>query len=313
MQFLVGILVFCMVLFIYLHVNYHLKTSDDLEVFEVEQPSKEKLEEVCDLRQPVRFDFDSTNLVSVCQRESINDSYGAFDAKVRDLQLPVGAEEELYVPMPFANAVQVMGDDQNSRYVLESSADFLDETGLAKEYRVADEFIRPPMVSSCTYELAMGSDGACTPFRYDLNYRNYYLVTEGEVAFKLAPPRSTKHLHEIKDYENFEFRSPVDPWKVQANYRNDFDKIKCLEITLKKGQILHLPAYWWYSIKHTGSSTLCSFKYKTYMNTVAILPKLFMRFLQTQNVKRHTASVMGSEGSVLASTSTTSESRESEQ
>ena len=40
MQFLVGVLVFCIVLFIYLHVNYHLKTSDDLEVFEVEQPRR---------------------------------------------------------------------------------------------------------------------------------------------------------------------------------------------------------------------------------------------------------------------------------
>ena len=304
MQFLIGLLVFCMVLFIYLHVHYHLKTSDDLEVFEVEQPSKEKLEEVCDLRQPVRFDFDPSNLSSVCQREQVNDSYGAFDAKVRDLQLPPGAEEELYVPMPFANAVQVMEEDPDSRYVLESSADFLDETGLAKEYRVADEFIRPPMVSSCTYDLAIGSEGASTPFRYDLNYRNYYLVTEGEVVFKLAPPRSTRHLHEIRDYENFEFRSLVNPWDVQANYKNDFDKIKCLEITLKKGEILHLPAYWWYSIRHTGSSTLCSFKYKTYMNTVAILPKLFMRFLQIQNVKRHTASVMELEP--------TSVSRESE-
>ena len=297
-----------MVLFIYLHVNYHLKTSDDLEVFELEQPSKEKLEEVCDLRQPVRFDFDSNNLVAVCQRESINDSYGAFDAKVRDLQLPAGAEEELYVPMPFTNAVQVMRDDRESRYILESSADFLEETGLSKEYRVADDFIRPPMVSSCIYDLAMGSEGASTPFRYDLNYRNYYLVTEGEVVFKIAPPRSTKHLHEIKDYENFEFRSPVDPWKVQANYRNDFDKIKCLEITLKKGQILHIPAYWWYSMRHTISSSICSFKYKTYMNTVAILPKLVMRFLQMQNVKRHTASVMDLEKTVPISTYVSRES-----
>ena len=117
-------------------------------------------------------------------------------------------------------------------------------------------------------------------------------MTEGNVTLKLAPPRSTKHLHEVKDFENFEFRSPVNPWDVQANYRNDFDKVKCLEITLYKGQILYIPAYWWYSIRHENESTLCTFKYKTYMNWVAILPKLFMRFLQTQNVKRHTASIL---------------------
>ena len=30
---------------------------NDLEVYEIEQPSKDKLEEICDLRQPVIFDY----------------------------------------------------------------------------------------------------------------------------------------------------------------------------------------------------------------------------------------------------------------
>ena len=292
MQLLIGVLVFCLVLFVYIHVNYHMRISDDLEVFEVDQPSKDRLEAVCDLRQPVRFEFKTTTLDNICQRVNINDSYGAFDAKIRDIQLSPGLEEEIHVPIPFASAIRVMQDDTDCRYVLESSADFLEETGMDKEYRAADEFIRPHMVSSCAYDMIMGSNGACTPFRYDLNYRNYYLVTEGEVTFKLAPPRSSKHLHEVRDFENFEFRSPVDPWNVQPNYRNDFNKIKCLEITLKRGQILHLPAYWWYSMRHGEHSTVCTFKYKTYMNTIAILPKLFMCFMQVQNVRRHTASVL---------------------
>ena len=39
------IFVFCIVLFLYIHIFFHLKTSDDLEVYEIDQPSKEKLEE----------------------------------------------------------------------------------------------------------------------------------------------------------------------------------------------------------------------------------------------------------------------------
>ena len=39
------VLVFCVVLFLYLHVFFHLKTSDDLEIYEIDNPSKEKLEE----------------------------------------------------------------------------------------------------------------------------------------------------------------------------------------------------------------------------------------------------------------------------
>ena len=85
---------FTNLVFIYLHVNYHLRTSDDLEVFEVDQPSKDKLEEVCDLRQPVLFDYSSENLDTVCLQTSLQDSYGAFDVRIRDLQLSDDAKEE---------------------------------------------------------------------------------------------------------------------------------------------------------------------------------------------------------------------------
>ena len=42
-------LIFCIVLFLYLHIFFHLKTINDLEVYEVEEPSKDKLEEICDM------------------------------------------------------------------------------------------------------------------------------------------------------------------------------------------------------------------------------------------------------------------------
>ena len=133
----------------------------------------------------------------------------------------------------------------------------------------------------------MASEQTRTPFRYDLNYRNYILVTEGEIKVKLTQPKSSKYLYQQKDYENLEFSSPLNPWQIQAQYKADFDKIKCLDLVMTKGQILYIPAYWWYSIEFGKEASLSTFKYKTYMNTVAILPQLVMRLLQTQNVKRN--------------------------
>ena len=95
----------------------------------------------------------------------------------------------------------------------------------------------------------MGSANTCTPFRYEINYRNYYLLTEGSAQIKLAPPHSIKYLYPNYDYENFEFRSPVNPWSPQPKYIADFDKMKCLEFTLTPGKTLFIPAFWWYSIK----------------------------------------------------------------
>ena len=80
------VLVFCVVLFLYLHVFFHLKTSDDLEVYEIDQPSKEKLEEICDLRQPVIFDYNVDGLLNDCNIDNIEKNYGAFDIKVRNVK-----------------------------------------------------------------------------------------------------------------------------------------------------------------------------------------------------------------------------------
>ena len=76
---------------------------------------------------------------------------------------------------------------------------------------------------------------------------------------------------------------------MQQQYKPDFDKIKCLEIVAKRGQMLYIPAYWWYSFEFDEGTSLCSFKYRTYMNNVAVLPQIFMKLLQSQNVKRNIA------------------------
>ena len=298
MNIIFSTLIFCIVLFIYLHVYFHLKKSEDLELYEIDLPSKTKLEEICDIRQPVVFNFHNMRLNESFTRGALLDTYGAFDIKIRNVKDKDkdkdGLEDndnmnisEMYIPLAFSSALKVLKDDTQSKYLSENNGDFLEETGLQKVFAYNDEFLRPAMVSNCLYDVVLGSNKCQTPFRYDVNYRNYFLVTEGEVQLKLAPPKSTRYLALIKDYENFEFRSPVNPWQVQPVYRADFDKVKCLEVNLKKGQIIFIPAYWWYSMSFLKETTLCSFKYRTYMNNVAILPQLALRFLQRQNVKRN--------------------------
>ena len=52
--------------------------------------------------------------------------------------------------------------------------------------------------------------------------------------------------------------------------------------------ILFIPPYWWYSIKFEKISSICILKYRTYMNTVSILPEIVMNLLQRQSIKRNT-------------------------
>jgi hypothetical protein len=289
------------VLFLYLHVYFQLKTSDDLEIYEIDNPSKDKLEEICDLRQPVLFQFQNDRLFESCQRSAILDTYGAFDIKIRNVkQSTLDNEHNLYVPLAFSNALKVIREDTDNKYLVENNSEFLEETGLVKSFKYNDVFLRPYMVSNCGYDFLFAADGTRTPFKYDLNYRHYLLVTEGDIKVKLTQPKSSKYLYQQRDYENFEFTSPLNPWQIQGQYKADFDKIKCLDIAMKRGQILYIPAYWWYSIEFGKEASLCSFKYKTYMNMVAILPQLVMKVLQTQNVKRNTMATVQQAAPLLA-------------
>jgi hypothetical protein len=286
MKIIIAFFIFCLVLFIYLHINFHIKTSNDLEIFEIDEASKDKLEEICDLRQPVIFDFNNSRILDTSSKTYIYNNYHAFEIKIRDAN-ETDYDNEIYMPLPLHSAVKLFDEDKKSKYFSESNQEFLQDTGVIKNLQYNDTFIRPYMVSNCYYDIIMGSENTTTPFRYELNYRNYFLVTQGSIKIKLTPPKNSKYLYTNYDYENFEFRSPVNPWNVQAKYIADFDKMKCLEITIPAGKTIQIPAYWWYSIKFGKNSSISVFKYRTYMNNAAISPHIIMHALQIQNVKHN--------------------------
>ena len=300
----VSIFIFCIILFLYLHIHFHLKRSNDLEVYEIEQPSKQRLEEVCDIRQPTTFEYCNEQLLGQLSYQGIHTNYRAFDINIRDVgktgsatntdttkapQKGTESEVVLYIPVTFKIAHEVLKKDTEMKYISERNMDFIDDTGLIKVFQLNDEFLRPYMVSTCMYDIMMASTGTMTPLRYEVNYRNYFLVTQGRIKILLIPPKDTRYLYPINDYDILEFRSPVNPWKVQPEYQDDFDKIKTLEVELFQGMVMFIPAYWWYSIQYIVHETsVCSFKYRTHMNTLAIAPQLTMNVLQNMNIKRDT-------------------------
>ena len=56
MEILINLLILCIVLFLYIHIYNQIKTSDYLEVYEIDNISKDKFEELCDLKQPLLID-----------------------------------------------------------------------------------------------------------------------------------------------------------------------------------------------------------------------------------------------------------------
>ena len=284
MKVFFGILIFCIVLFLFIHIQFHLKTSDDLEVFEVDSCSRERLHEVCDLRQPVLFEMDTSQFIDNISITKLLAMYYAFDIKVRNTK-EFDLNSELFIPFSLKSAAKLFDEDKEASYISELNSDFINESGIKKHFEKNDGILRPPLLSHAMYDILTGSTNSITPLRYDINYRNFYIVTAGSVQVKLAPPKSSRHVREDKDYDNFEFRSPINPWKPLSEHDGDVGKVKFLEITMTVGQSLYVPAYWWCSFQFGKNSSMVSLKYRTYMNTLAISPHLAMYALQRQNVK----------------------------
>jgi len=265
MNTLLTLLTICLVVIIYMHVVFQLTTSNDLEIFELDTPSKIKLEEVCNLRQPFLFNYHDDSL-SIFPKLM---EYKTFDVTVYDASYNSST-------VSINNAFQLF-DKKN--YITMHNSDFLQETMLSRQFMNTNAYLRPPMVVSTTYDILMGAEGSTTRLEYNNQYRNYFYVSNGAVTIKLTPPKNEKYLNVEKDYAKQCYYSNVHPWNTTL------DKVKFLELSLIKGQMLFIPAYWWYSIKFEKESCVCTFQYKTGMNIIATLPDICMGILQRQNTK----------------------------
>ena len=125
MKIVIGFFIFCLVLFIYLHVQFHLKTSEDLEMYEIDDPSKDKLEEICDIRQPMLFDFDNQKIVETSNKNYISNHYHAFEIKIRNTK-DNDTNSEIYMPLPMHASVKLFDEDKNCTYFSEKNTEFLE-------------------------------------------------------------------------------------------------------------------------------------------------------------------------------------------
>ena len=117
-----------------MHIQFHLKTSNDLEIYEIDDVSKDKLEEICDLRQPVLFDFNNEKIIQTTNSRFILENYPAFEMKIRNIN-ETDSNSELYVNLPLHASDKLFREDKNSAYFSENNSDFLNETGVIKNFK----------------------------------------------------------------------------------------------------------------------------------------------------------------------------------
>jgi hypothetical protein len=237
------------------------KKSEDLEIYEMDYKSNAHLQTICELRQPVLFDYSKINpaIFETAPPDAI------ANVNVRE----VGDVDS--ITLPYSSAITLMKTDTKSRFFSEKNPD------LATNWVGADNDLKPHMVVNSRRDIMFGSSGAVTPMRYHTEYRNFIFVKSGKIQVKMTPWKSRKYLDPISDYEHYEFRSTAEATD---------SSIKFLEFDVNQGYILYVPPYWFYSIKYESDDTvLYDIHYNSFMNCVANLPKWCMYYMQQQNLK----------------------------
>jgi hypothetical protein len=317
-------IIFLMILFTYVHINSQYKRSEDLEIYEIDFTTNSQLQEICDVKQPILFSYSTfyPEFMTDITIDNVISKYGSSDIFIKENadywisdkkqghtnqndhkdHRETGSTIKYYVPvdsfiLPFQNSHKFMGSDTKSLYFSENNHEFVKETGIFRFYYNFNKYLKPNFTANTKYDICIGSQNAETPLRYHTDYRKFLIVSEGYIHVKMCPYRYSKNLHLIKDYDNFEYRSPVNVWNCQSKYQDDINRVQFLDFNVSAGNILSIPPYWFYSIKYSNDkkNLVSTISYNTVMNIVSILPEYGKYYLQQNSIETKVGKKMETE------------------
>ncbi len=302
MQSYLPFIVFGIILFLYIQIIQHYARSEDLEIYEMDYINNAQLQDVCNMKQPVIFNYANihpefmenvsiSNILNKCNQTEIKikDVNDYWKEKTTNVSGEQYYEPVDYFTLPFTSSHSFMKSDAKSLYFSENNSDFIEETGLDKIFQECNYYLKPPnFIIQTKYDIGIGSIQTETPLRYHTDYRKFMILSQGKIHVKMTHFKSSKYLKVIKDYDNYEYRSPINVWTPQEQYMNDISKIKFIEFDVFAGQVLYIPPYWWYSIRFSNNpnTVVSTISYNSIINILANAPDICRYFLQQQNIQK---------------------------
>jgi len=273
-MYVYNVIIFIIILILYTHIIFHNKKSNDMEIYNISDYMDYRFNDICDQRQPVFFKLDNMSGDELTI-ENILHTHGSFTANIRNNEK--SDDDFLYKETPIRDAIE--STRKNENILCENNNKYMRESGLYSYFFDVEKQLRPPMTCDSKYDIMIGSKGATTPLKYELSYRTFLICKSGNAKLKLTPPINKSYLDTIYDYENFEFRSDVNPWLSKSG-------CPYMDVTMVPGDCIYIPSHWWYSISYEETDTLIyKLSYKTHINVLTIAPYTMLHYLQLLNIR----------------------------
>ncbi len=278
MYIFVNLLILCLVIFFYIHINSYRRPSNYLEIYELVNPSKQNLEDIFNYRQPVLIKDVSIDNFNLLNLDYLINNYYSFDINIHN------NETDNEILLNLRDSMSLFENDISSSYISYNNINFMQETTIEKNISNYDIYFRPVNTTLCKYDFIIGTKNSSTKLKSELFSRNYFLIISGKIEVTLIPPKYNKFLHLYQDYTNLETKSKINIENIDSKYSNDYSKTKSLKITLEPNEIINIPHNWFYSIKVLEDNTLVyNLKYRTLLFNFSIFPEMFLSILQKNN------------------------------
>jgi hypothetical protein len=259
-----------------------------MEIYEIDYTNITDLNKSANLKQPIIFEF--SNFVSTLNDYSLKFlavEYGSFDVFIKEPEDYHTDRPINTVVIDLAAAESLVKTDTSSKYYSNQNQSLIYETGLDKYFKQLDKYLQPMFSVFSKYDIMFGSSGTTTPLTYHTYERRFVYVNGGKISVKMTPWRSNKYMVVNKDYENYEFASPLNVWNPQDNYRTGFQKMKFLDFVVHSGNILYIPPFWYYSIKiEDDNGLIYTMDYGSPMNILSNTVNLGHYFYETMIPKK---------------------------
>ena len=224
------------IIFIFVHVRYHLKVSNSLDVYEINKnTTKECLNEICQTRHPVFFQcpnhvgdhfvyhFHLDNLKAKYGDYNINTNCGKSSSSSSTLTL---------------NEFMASSSSSSSSLSIRNY-EFLMETGLDEKFNLLDEFFRPFATLTQSYDMcflkATGNDDDNMQIANSFRSFLFCVAASERVVIRLYPPNQFSN--QTKNATTLKY---VDVFFTHPN------------------QCVVIPTYWRYKILSSSSSSSSS-------------------------------------------------------
>jgi len=277
---LLAFFIFFIILILYVHIQEQYKKCEDLEVYEMDYSTREHLQEVCAMKQPVLFAMPlPEDVINVYYDANVSDettTHTSEEIPVWDIREYAVRDSVEPIWLSHRSFLSLAKSDPKGHF-------FTRKNGKNIEGKEAlDDLLRPSLTGYSDIECLSGSAGAWIPLQYHMDDRTFFFVTKGKISVRMTPWRSRRFLSPVADYENYEFFSKTNPWTSSEK------ELRWIDFDVVAGHVLYIPAWWWYSIRFSSVETeVIGIRYLTFGNIIAHVPdwiRYYIQFHATQRI-----------------------------